>query len=74
MDRLFLGGAFGWDLNDAVGLIGQVYREGADEDPEAQLGLRFALGGPAEYLDIAAGRQLQGDKEWFVTAGITLVF
>jgi hypothetical protein len=74
VDRLFLGGAFEWDLNDSIGLIGQVYREGADEEPEAQLGLRFALGGAAEHLDIAAGRQLRGEQDWFLTVGLGLAF
>ncbi|TVQ33203.1 MAG: hypothetical protein EA370_11990 [Wenzhouxiangella sp.] len=74
IDRAFVGAAFEWGATEAFDLIGQVYREGADEDPEAQLGLRFGFGGPLDHIDFAAGRTLRGDKDWFFTVGLGLTF
>ncbi|TVS09735.1 MAG: hypothetical protein EA419_12290 [Wenzhouxiangella sp.] len=75
VDRLFSGAAFEWGLNDRADLIGQVYREGADEEVESQLGLRFHFDHNVEYLDLAAGRTLTGDdKDWFFTVGFGLAF
>ncbi len=74
IDRAFVGAAFEWEATSVFDVIGQVYREGADEDPEAQLGLRFGFGGPLDHIDIAAGRTLRGDKDWFVTLGLALSF
>jgi hypothetical protein len=75
LDRIFVGGAFDWGLNDQFNLIGQVYREGADADIESQLGLRFNFDHRVEHLDLAVGRQLSGsDKDWFFTVGLTLSF
>ncbi len=73
VDRVFSGAAFEWGLGDAFDLIGQVYREGADEEHESQLGVRFHFDSPFEYLDLAAGWVLTGeDKDWFVTASFGL--
>jgi len=36
--------------------------------------LRFGFGGPLDHIDIAAGRTLRGDKDWFVTLGLALSF
>lgn len=55
-------------------MIAQLYREGSDADPEAQLGLRFSLGGNFDHLDIAAGTSLRGDGDDFLTAGLALTF
>jgi|GEM_PF-4358369 len=75
VDRVFLGGAFEWGLTDQFDLIGQVYREGADEEVESQLGLRFHFDQNFEYLDLAVGRTLTGDdKDWFFTVGFGLAF
>lgn len=75
VDRVFLGAGFEWGLGDPVDLIGQVYREGADEEVESQLGLRFHFDSPVEYVDLALGRVLTGDdKDWFVTVGFGLAF
>ncbi|MGY6588186.1 MAG: hypothetical protein ACXIUB_07825 [Wenzhouxiangella sp.] len=75
VDRVFLGGAFEWGFADSVDLIGQVYREGADEEIESQLGLRFHFDSPVEYIDLAVGRVLSGDdKDWFATVGFGLAF
>jgi hypothetical protein len=74
VDRVFLGAGFEWGLADPVDLIGQIYREGADEHPEAQLGLRLAAGGVIEHFDIAAGRSLRGEQDWFLTVGLGLAF
>ena len=73
-DRAFVGAAFEWEANPAFDVIGQVYREGADEDPEAQLGLRFGFGGPLDHIDLAVGRTLRGDTDWFFTVGLGLTF
>ncbi len=73
-DRAFLGAAFEWEATAAFDLIGQIYREGADEDQEAQLGLRFGFGGLLDHLDLAAGRPLRGETDWFFTAGLALTF
>ena len=75
LDRLFTGIGAEWDLAPQVGLIGQVYREGAEAEPEAQAGLRLAIGERMESLDFVVGRPLRGDdKDWFVVAGFTAVF
>ena len=75
VDRLFLGGAFEWGVGDSLDLIGQLYREGADEELESQLGLRFHFDSPVEYLDLSVGRVLSGDdKDWFVIVGFGLAF
>lgn len=75
IDRVFVGGAFEWGLNDQVDLIGQVYREGVDEEIESQLGLRFNFDHSLEYLDFAVGRTLTGDdKDWAFTVGFGLAF
>ncbi len=75
IDRLFTGVALEWGMADAVDLIGQVYREGADEEVEGQLGLRFLFDSPFEYLDVAGGRVLTGDdKDWSFTVGFGLAF
>lgn len=73
-DRVFLGAAFEWAASDSFDLIGQVYREGADEDPEAQIGLRFAMNGPLDHIDIAAGRSLRDQNDWAFTLGMALAF
>lgn len=74
-DRVFLGAGFEWGLADPVELIGQVYREGADEKVESQLGLRFNIGHTVDHLDLALGRVLTGDdKDWFATIGLGLAF
>lgn len=73
-NRLFVGGAFEWDVSDQVGLIGQLYREGSEAETEAQLGLRFAGQGSFEHADLAVGRELGGEKDWSVTLGFTLAF
>ena len=75
VDRVFVGGAFEWGLNEQFDLIGQIYREGADEEVESQLGLRFNFDHNFDYLDLAAGRTLTGDdKDWFFTVGFGLAF
>ncbi|QOC23866.1 hypothetical protein IC757_07035 [Wenzhouxiangella sp. AB-CW3] len=74
-DRGYLGGAVEWDAFERLTVIGQVYREGADAETEAQLGLRTPLGGPVEHLDIAVGQELTGDdNDWFVTVGLAFAF
>lgn len=74
-DRVFVGGAFDWGLNDQLNLIGQIYRQGADAEVETQLSLRFNFDHTVEHLDLAPGRQLSGsDKDWFFTVGLTLTF
>jgi hypothetical protein len=73
-DRAFFGAAFEWEATAVFDLIGQIYREGADEDPEAQLGLRFGFEGPLDHIDFAAGRTLRGETDWFLTAGLALTF
>ncbi len=73
-DRVFLGAGFEWEASSAFAIIGQIYREGADEEPKAQLGLRFGFDGALEHLDLAVGRSLRGDKDWSVTVGLTLSF
>lgn len=73
-DRLFLGGAFEWDAGERLGLIGQLYREGASAETEAQLGLRVEADGRIEHFDLALGRDLNGDGNWFFTAGLALTF
>ncbi len=75
VDRVFVGGAFEWSLTEQFDLIGQVYREGADEEVESQLGLRFHFDHSFEYLNLAGGRTLTGDdKDWFFTVGFGLAF
>lgn len=75
LDRLFTGVAAEWGVNDAIDVIAQLYREGADEQPEAQMGFRFIGGGALEHVDLAIGRVLRGDdRDWFVTVGVTLAF
>ena len=75
LDRVFVGGAFEWGLAESFDLIGQVYREGADEEVESQLGLRFNFDHNVEYLDLAVGRTLTGDdNDWFFTVGLGLAF
>ncbi|MCC5869495.1 MAG: hypothetical protein JJU27_13400 [Gammaproteobacteria bacterium] len=75
LDRLFTGVAGEWAVNEAIAVIGQLYREGAEEEPEAQLGFRFAGGGAFEHVDLAIGRVLRGDdRDWFVTVGVSLTF
>jgi len=73
LDRVFIGGAFEWGLSDQFDLIGQVYREGADEQVESQLGLRFHMNHNVEFLDLAVGRTLTGaDKDWFFSVGFAI--
>ena len=75
VDRVFTGIGAEWDLAPRLGLIGQAYREGAESEPEAQAGLRLALGEHLELLDIVVGRPLRGDdKGWFVVAGFAALF
>jgi hypothetical protein len=75
VDRMFTGIGAEWDLAPRVGFIGQVYREGTDAEPEAQLGLRLAVGERLDSLDVAFGRPLRGDdKDWFVVAGFAALF
>lgn len=71
-DRLFIGGGFEWEAAPRATVIGQIYREGSDVKPEAQLGLRFGGGGALEHIDLALGRVLGDDKDWFFTFGLTL--
>ncbi len=74
-DRGYVGGAVEWDALERLTFIGQVYREGADAETEAQLGLRTPLVGPFEHLDLAFGRELTGDDDdWFVTVGLAVAF
>lgn len=73
-DRVFWGVGFEWQTSDWLDIIGQLYREGADEDPEARLGLRFGLGGPWDHFDITAGRVLCNRNDWFGTVGLALAF
>jgi hypothetical protein len=73
-DHLFTGAAVEWSASDRFDLIAQVYREGADEDAEAQIGVRAGVGGGVEHLDIAVGRNLGRDGDWFMTAGLALAF
>lgn len=75
LDRIFLGGAFDWGLNDQLNLIGQVYREGAEAEVESQFGLRLNFAHTIQHLDLAVGRELTGDdKDWFFTVGLGLAF
>ncbi len=71
-DRLFIGGGFEWETGPHATVIGQVYREGSAVKPEAQLGLRFAGRAAVEFIDVAVGRELGGDIDWFFTFGLTL--
>jgi len=73
-DRAFLGAGFEWGASETIDLIGQVYREGADAEPEAQLGLRRGFDGALEHLDFAVGRTLRDQRDWFLTAGLTATF
>jgi hypothetical protein len=74
-DRLFLGAAGEAAVNDRLAVILQLYREGAEEQPEAQFGFRFAGNELVEHVDLALGRALGGeDRDWFVTLGFTLSF
>lgn len=74
-NRLYLGAGFERNLTDSLGLIGQVYREGRDEEAGAQLGLRLAGSGPVDAVDFAVGRPLSGqDKDWFFTVGAAFTF
>jgi len=71
-DRLFIGSGFEWALAEQVLFLGQVYREGSAAKPEAQLGLRVATHSALEHVDLAVGRVLGDDNDWFMTLGITL--
>ena len=73
-NRLFSGLGLKYQALAQLGIIGQVYREGADADPEVQLGLRFDVGGPFDHLDVAVGRQLEGERDTFATAGFAIIF
>jgi len=73
-DHLFTGAAVEWSATEQFDLIGQLYREGSDEDAEAQIGIRTGIGDVVEHLDVAVGRNLSSDADWFVTAGLTLAF
>jgi hypothetical protein len=74
-DRGHIGGAFEWAALKRLTVIGQVYREGAEAETEAQIGLRTPLIGPLEHLDLALGRELTGEnKDWFVTVGLAVAF
>jgi hypothetical protein len=73
LDRLFIGVAGEWDFSARAGLVVQLYREGAEAEPEAQLGLRIFAGDTLELIDLAAGRVLRGpEQDWFVTLGFTM--
>ena len=70
-DRLLLGLGGEFQVSEAVDVIAQIYREGAHEQPGAQLGVRFAGGSVVEVVDLAVGRVLRGDdQDWFVTVGV----
>lgn len=75
-DRLFLGLGGEFEMAESLALIGQLYREGVDEQPEAQAGLRWAPAtGALEHVDLALGRVLRGsDRDWFVTLGVAFTF
>lgn len=74
-NRGYIGAAFEWHALEQLTVIGQIYREGADAETEAQLGLRTPLGGILDHLDLAVGQQLTGDDDdWQVTAGLAVSF
>lgn len=75
LDRAFLGAGFEWAFMGGIGMIGQVYREGRDTEPAAQLGLRLAGPRRLEVVDLAVGRPLSGpERDWIVTLGAALAF
>ena len=75
LNRVFLGAGLEWGFSEPVSLVAQWYREGADAEPEAQLGLRWAFDHPIELLDVAMARPLRGDdKDWALTVGLTVTF
>jgi hypothetical protein len=73
--RGYVGGAVEWDALELLTVIGQVYREGAEAETEAQLGVRAPLAGPLAHIDLVVGRELTGDdNDWFVTVGLAVAF
>lgn len=75
VNRAFFGAGIEWAFTDSMALIGQWYREGAEAEPEAQLGLRWSPDATFEAVDLAVGRVLRGDdKDWTLTLGFTLTF
>lgn len=55
-------------------VIGRQHRAGTGEEPQAQLGLPFALGGGFDHLDLTLGQPLRSGRDVFATAGLAITF